>query len=157
MTEIFFHRGLHGASAHVDTASIFEGLDWQAAGKKPDNCPHSVWELLFHMNYWQDFMLVYLKNKTVKDPVHPEESWPADPAPQTREMWESGVERFLQGLKTGEEEAAKDLSEPGYGKSGRTRADLLMVLVNHNSYHAGQVVTVRSLIGSWPPQNDAES
>lgn len=156
MTEMFFQRGLHGASAHVDSASVFEGLDWQASGKKPENCPHSVWELLFHMNYWQDFMLAYLKGREVKAPGHPEESWPNEPMPQSREMWEAGVERFLQGLKESEEEAGKDLSEPGFGKSDRTRADLLMVLVNHNSYHAGQVVTVRSLIRSWPPRNDYE-
>lgn len=156
MTESMFQKALHGRSAHVDTALIFDGLDWQSAGKKPEHCPHSVWELLYHMNYWQDFMLGYLKGDVVKAPDHPEESWPVDPMPESRKSWEYGVERFLKGLKEAEQEAGKDLAESGFSRPGRTRGDLLMVMINHNSYHAGQVITTRSLIGTWPPQNDYE-
>lgn len=30
----FFLNGLHGEGAHVDTATVFDGMDWQQAGEK---------------------------------------------------------------------------------------------------------------------------
>lgn len=156
MAESIFQKALHGRSTHVDITLIFDALDWHSAGKKPEHCPHSVWELLYHMNYWQDFMLGYLRGDVMHAPDHPEESWPDNPAPDSREEWNEGVDHFMKGLKEAEEEAAKDFSETGFGNTDRSRGELLMVLINHNSYHAGQVVTTRSLIGTWPPLYDYE-
>src|SRR5690606_2547660 len=121
------------------------------AGNKPERCPHSVWQLLWHMNYWQDFMLAYLKGEAPRNPEHAAETWPEDPMPASEQDWVGEVERFSAGLQQAEQESAKDFSEEGFGRKRRTRADLLMVIINHNSYHAGQVVLVRRMIGAWPP------
>lgn len=152
----YFQKGLHGKGAHVDTATVFDGLDWQKAGEKPGDCPHSVWDLLFQMNYWQDFMLAVLKGEKPKSPEHAAESWPDSSAPASEEEWTSALGHFLEGLKEAEQEAAKDLTEQVSSK-GRTRADCLLTIMLHNTYHAGQAVLVRRTIGAWPPPSGGDT
>lgn len=157
MNEQYFKKGLHGQGIHVDTATVFDGLVWQKAGEKPGNCPHSVWELLFQMNYWQDFMLAYLKGETPKSPEHAAESWPDSPSPATEEEWNSAVAHFLEGLEEAEQEAARDLTEQVVAGEERTRADCLLTIMLHNTYHAGQVAFVRRTIGAWPPPSGGDT
>ncbi|TWT14572.1 DinB family protein [Planomicrobium sp. CPCC 101079] len=157
MEKEFFQNGFHGKGAHVDTATVFAGLEWQLAGEKPGNCPHSVWELLKHMVYWQDFMLAYLKGETPESPEHAAESWPDSPAPASEEEWDNTVSRFLFGLQEAEQEAAKDLMEKGLEGKGRTRADWLMGIILHNAYHTGQAVLVRRMLEAWPPPSGRDT
>ncbi|WP_158599117.1 DinB family protein [Planococcus salinus] len=157
MNEKFFWNGLHGEGAHVDTATVFDGLDWQQAGQKAGNFPHSVWELLFHMNYWQNFMLDFLKGEVPKSGDPDAESWPAAAAPETEDEWDSAVAYYLKGLKEAEQEAGKELSEQVVAGREETRADCLQTIVLHNTYHAGQVVFARKIIGAWPPQRGGEA
>ncbi|MGK7379353.1 DinB family protein [Planococcus sp. 1R117A] len=157
MANEFLQKGMRGTSAHIDAAAVFKELDWQKAGDKPDKCPHSVWQLLWHMNYWQEFMLAYLKGEAPKNPEHAEETWPKEAMPASEEEWNDEVSKFTHGLQQAEQEAAKELSEEGFGGKRRTRADLLMVIINHNSYHAGQVVLVRRMIDAWPPSSGGDT
>ena len=151
MDKQFFQQALHGRDANVDTATIFDGLNWQQAGEKPGNCPHSVWETLSHMNYWQDFMLAMLEGETPENPEHTAESWPNSPSPASEKEWQEEVAHFLEGMEKVKREAEKDLTESGFGEKKSTRADCLLTIVLHNSYHAGQVVFARKMIGAWPP------
>lgn len=47
-------RALSGKGAHVAAEQVFSGLDAKAAGARPENAPHSVFQLLNHIVYWQD-------------------------------------------------------------------------------------------------------
>lgn len=157
MDKHFFQKALHGKGSHVDTATVFDGLDWQQAGEKPANCPHSVWETLSHMNYWQDFLLAVLRGEIRKAPEHAADSWPASPSPAGEEEWNAAVEHFLKGLETAGLEAEKELTESGFGRKERTRADCLLSIILHNSYHAGQAVFARRGIGAWPPPSGGDT
>ncbi|TWT25120.1 DinB family protein [Planomicrobium sp. CPCC 101110] len=157
MDKNFFQNGLHGKGAHVDTATVFDGLAWQLAGEKREHCPHSVWELLNHMLYWQDFMLAYLKGEVPESPEHAMESWPDSSAPASQEEWEGAVSRFLKSLQEAEQEGAKDLMEKCPAGKGRTRAEWLMGIALHNTYHAGQVAMVRRMSGAWPPPSGGDT
>lgn len=156
MDQQLFQKALHGIGVHVDTATVFDGLEWQQAGEKPENCPHSVWETLIHMNYWQDFTLRTIKGESPKSPEHAAESWPDSPAPASEEEWNSAVSHFLEGLEAAEHEAKKDLAEQ-VEEPERTRAESLMSIALHNTYHAGQVVLARRTIGAWPPPSGGDT
>lgn len=157
MNRQFFKKSLHGKDANIDTAIVFNGLDWQQAGKKPAGFPHTVWELLFHMNYWQDFMLDLSAGKISTSQNPDEESWPAVPSPDSEGEWDSAVAHFLEGVQKAEQEAEKDLSERVAEGKEETRADCLQTIVLHNTYHAGQVVFARKILGDWPPPTDGDS
>lgn len=149
MNKDFFITGLHGEGTHADTATAFDGLDWQQAGQKVGNFPYSIWELLFHMNYWQTFMLDLLKGDKPDSADPDAESWPNTAAPESEDEWESAVAYFLKGLEEAEQEAGKELSEQVIAGREETRADCLQTIMLHNSYHAGQVIFARKIIGAW--------
>ncbi|WP_052131599.1 DinB family protein [Planococcus sp. CAU13] len=147
----FFLNGLHGERAHVDTETVFDGMGWQQAGEKKGDFPHSVWELLFHMNYWQYFMLDILEGDMPDGANADAASWPPTAGPESEEEWEAAVVYFRNGLKAAEAEAEKDLNEQVAEGSEATRAECLQTIVLHNSYHAGQVAFARKIMGAWPP------
>lgn len=157
MNEQFFRNGLHGAEANIDTAIIFNGLDWQQVGGKAEGFPHSIWELIFHMNYWQDYMLDLLNGDTPKSENPDDESWPDSSSPESEEEWDAAVAYFLKGLKEAEQQAGKALTEQVVAGREETRADYLQTIVLHNTYHAGQVVFARKIIGAWPPSSGGDA
>lgn len=156
MNAKFFEKGLKGNPAHIDTATVFDGLDWQQAGQKAGDFPHSIWEQLFHTNYWQTFMLDCLKGDMPSGSNFDDESWPHTAAPESEDEWDSAVAYYLKGLKEAEQEAGKDLLERVIAGREETRADYLQTIMLHNSYHAGQVVFARKIMGFWPPPNTKE-
>ncbi|MFT4416816.1 DinB family protein [Fredinandcohnia humi] len=151
MSSSFFENGLHGKNAHVDPLEVFEGLQWEKAGEKPENCPYSVWQILNHMIFWQDYYLAFLKGRVPNPPENDEVSWPNETTPSTETEWSEAVLQFSKGLMEAENEAKKDLKERKDPRLERSRGDILSTLMAHNSYHTGQVALIRRIIGAWPP------
>lgn len=50
-------RALSGKGAHVEAQSAFAGLRWKHAGTERDGAPHTVFQLLNHMIYWQEWVV----------------------------------------------------------------------------------------------------
>lgn len=142
-------HGLSGKGTHIEAANTFAGLDWKSAGARPEGIPHSIFQLLNHMVYWQDWATQWLDGKEPSLPRHAPDSWPGGTEPANREEWEQAVRAFRSGLRNLNRNArAADL----FAKQGRkTRLEMLQTLASHNSYHAGQVVLLRQLLGAWPP------
>jgi uncharacterized damage-inducible protein DinB len=143
-------HALSGAGAHVETETVFADLDWRLAGIRPERAPHSVFEVLNHMLYWQEWVVQWLAGKRPPIPRHASGSWPGDQRPTSRKEWDQGVRRFraeLSVLTRWCREA--DLFSKGGTKS---RLEMLQTIASHNSYHAGQVVMLRQVLGAWPPR-----
>jgi uncharacterized damage-inducible protein DinB len=142
-------RALSGAGAHAGTADVFAALDWKHAGVRPANAPHSVYELLHHMIFWQEWVLSWLDGRRPRIPRHAAGSWTRRRGPSNRREWTATVRRFRQGLKALTRRAREaDLFS---GDDRRSRLDMLHTIASHNSYHAGQVVLLRQLLDDWPP------
>jgi hypothetical protein len=56
-------HALSGKGAHVETRSIFAGLEWNLAGTQLFGAPHSIFQLLEHRVYWQDWVVKWLDEK----------------------------------------------------------------------------------------------
>ncbi|UOQ45925.1 DinB family protein [Halobacillus salinarum] len=144
-------KSLRGESAHVSPKQVFEDIDWQQSGSCVDDSPYTIWELIWHMDYWQNFILEALQRKHVSFPVHARETWPDRLMPDDQEEWTEMVSKFMEGLAQAENECSLDLSEQFEDLDHTTRLDLLMDLVIHNSYHTGQAVLLRRQLKKWPP------
>ena len=59
--------------AHASLDSAVKGLPAELRGKRPDNFPHSVWELLDHIRRTQTDLLEFCRN-----PKYEELKWPDD-------------------------------------------------------------------------------
>jgi len=142
-------NALSGKGAHVETTRVFSALDWRTAGAKPQGAPHSPYQVLTHMSYWQQWVVQWLDGRKPALPTHASGSWPGGVAPDNRSEWEKVVRQFRVGLAALERGAGEAdlLSGPGR----KSRLEMLRTIAAHNSYHAGQVVLLRQLLGKWPP------
>jgi len=41
--------------------------------------PHSIWQIVFHLNYWIEYDLKRIRGERPLYPGHASESWPSDP------------------------------------------------------------------------------
>jgi len=166
MTERTLIELLYGEGSHLNTLACVEGVPLGIAGSRPDNFPHSIWQLVCHMNYWMAYELKRVHRENPPYPIHASETWPANAAPSSEEEWQSTVVTFRDLLAELASLAASppdDLSEevtathPDHKKrSSSLRAVLWQTLV-HNSYHIGQVAMLRRALGAWPPEAGGDS
>ncbi|MDQ0418878.1 putative damage-inducible protein DinB [Croceifilum oryzae] len=145
-------KSLKGERGHIPIANALSDIGWELAGKHIEGIPYSIYQLLKHMIYWQDFLLLGLQGEQPKLPTHVKESWPDESNAENQEEWQKVIEHFLQGL----EQACTitqtmKLDEPLEKYPDVTRAEHLRNIASHNSYHLGEIVVMRRLLGSWPP------
>ena len=143
---------LSGKGAHVLAKNVFEGLDWKLAGKRPEGAPHSLFQLLNHLIYWQNWVVDWLDGKEPPLPTKAPSSWPGDSSPASAEEWQQTVKAFAKGLDAMNLRTRKadPLAEPGKGIR-KSRLEMLHTIASHNSYHLGQAVLLRRMLGTWPP------
>jgi hypothetical protein len=142
-------RALSGKASHAQTKEVFSGLDWKAAGSKPRGVPHSIYQLLKHMSYWQDWAVAWLNGESPAAPRHASGSWPTEVGASSQRDWDEAVRQFRRGL--GALERACRSAGVSSVRGRAARFEMLHTLGAHNSYHAGQVAFLRQLLGKWPP------
>jgi uncharacterized damage-inducible protein DinB len=138
--------------AHADWKQALAGLDPAHRGVRPAGSPHSVWDLLEHVRLAQRDILEFTLNPNHVSPDWPSGYWPKSLAPKDDAEWEKCVREFFQDLQ----EVEKLVNNPHmdlFGKiphgTGQTVLRQVLLLVDHNSYHLGQLVLVRRLLGAW--------
>lgn len=153
---------LRGRGAHVDPVACVEDVPWELAGRRLDGVEQTVWDLVWHMNYWMEYELRAFTGPEAGYPDHAAESWPDTHAPGSAEAWRVEVARFRRQVEQLVEWAGL-AAEDGAGARlvHRTRGESLQAVLwqmaAHNSYHTGQVVQLRRAFGAWPPPGGGDT
>jgi uncharacterized damage-inducible protein DinB len=142
-------NAITGEGAHAQTGQVFAALKWMAAGARPRGVPHSLYQLLNHMTYWQDWVVRWFDGTDPPIPRHASGSWPGGAAPASRREWDQALAAFHDSLKELDRRARRADLLSGHG--GKSRLEMLQTIGAHSSYHAGQAVVLRQLLGTWPP------
>lgn len=145
---------LRGLGAHVDPRACVDDLSWELAGRRVIHHPHTIWQLLGHLIYWMDHELRCIEGPEVPLPAHADESWPKADGPADEVAWQHEVALLrtsLDQLATLANAQASTLARIVHPRKGVTVETVLWMLVAHNSYHTGQIVTLRHAMGAWPP------
>ena len=68
---------LYGVRCHLHILHALEGLDPRLAGGDVEGAPHTIFQILHHMVYWQGFALHRMRGEHPPDPAHAAEgsSW----------------------------------------------------------------------------------
>ncbi len=139
-------------SAHLKFDATVKDLPAELRGKRPTGAEHSPWELLEHLRITQRDILEFSRNPKHISPEFPTGYWPKEPAPGSERAWEQSVTAFRADLKA----MAKLVADPEvdlFAKiprgSGQTFLREALLVGDHNSYHLGQFVLVRRLLGAW--------
>ena len=143
---------LEGGHAHPDFESTIEGLPADLRGAKPAGLPHSPWRLLEHMRIAQWDILQFSIDPAHVSPEFPAGYWPEGDAPPDPAAWDRSIAAFradLQRMKDLVADPRTDLFTPIPGGQGQTILREALLVADHNSYHIGQMIAVRRLLGAW--------
>jgi uncharacterized damage-inducible protein DinB len=163
MTEL--EQILMGDSAHTPPAFILEGLPGEMAHRKIEAAPHTIYQELWHIAFWQQITLNWVRGIETPFPVHASAGFPTE-NDASAEDWDRLRERFFDGNRQAAE-AARDAhqlervvrcpSRPGVPVRTMTAREQLESLGAHNAYHFGRIVLLRQLLGNWSPSSGGYS
>ena len=110
-------------------------------GAKPENAPHSAWELLEHMRIALRDLWDFSTNAEYVEKKWPDDYWPASAAPPSKDAWHSSVRALKEDLAAFEK-LVKDPNSNLYaqipwGKKDQTLLREVLIAADHNSYHTG--------------------
>ncbi len=145
-------RALDWPDAHGDFAATVADLEPALRGVRPPGLPHSAWELLEHLRLAVHDILDFCRNPDYHQPEWPDDYWPASTVPATG-AWDAAVTGFRQDITALQQLAtdpAVDLMATIPHGSGQTYLRELLVVLDHDAYHLGQLVLVRRALGAWP-------
>jgi uncharacterized damage-inducible protein DinB len=165
MGDALLRELVYGRGAHVNPLACVEDISAEVAARRVAGYPHSIWQIVEHMNFWMDHDLGNISGQNRPYPDHAVESWPihpllADGSRAADEAWQAARRRFIDLLATLAGMAESDaivlerkVQHFGVDQCAResTVNDMLWQIAAHNSYHAGQIVLLRRQLGAWPP------
>jgi len=152
---------LHGKGAHADPVACAEGITAEVAGRTLPGASHTIWQLVWHMNFWMDYELRSIEGPEVPYPEAAAASWPS-PVPPSPAAWEEETARFRRQIDR-LAQLAEQTTGDGTGSrtvhpaKGETIDDVLWQMAAHNSYHTGQVALLRRALGVWPPAGGGDT
>lgn len=140
--------------SHARLESTLKDLPETLRGERPAGYPHSAWELLEHIRITQRDLLDFCQNPNYEEKLSwPQDYWPPTPAPPTADAWDKTIEDYRRdrdALARFTTRSDVDLTKKIPRGTGQTYLRTILVAVDHASYHTGQIVSVRRLLGAWP-------
>jgi len=119
---------------------------------KPPGAPHSAWQLLEHMRIAQSDILEFSRDGKHKSPPWPEGYWPKAETPPSAASWNNSLRSFRADLKAMAKlvgDKRTDLFAKIPHGTGQTILREALLIADHNSYHLGQIILLRRLLGNW--------
>ena len=158
-------RALISNSAFAPAKNILQSIPEAEAHQKlttaTGSAPHSIYEEVWHLAFWQEITLDWVQGKATAYPEHAAEGFPTN----LTEPWDSLRDRFLAGTQNAaaiandRERLEITVACPRHNDPLRTMTvrEQLESLAAHNGYHLGRVVLLRQLQGNWPPPDGGDS
>jgi uncharacterized damage-inducible protein DinB len=147
---------LRGKGAHADPLACVEDVSPELAERRVEAFPHSIADLVFHMNYWMNYELKRIRGEKPKYPEHNSESFPSTPQDWDhlkRDLsWLLSEFAKLSQMPCAELDRQLESVHEGDKKVAGTLESVLWQMVAHNSYHTGQIATIRRALNAWPPK-----
>ena len=146
-------RLLDWREAHAGFDAAVTGVPLELQGTPPPGLPYSPWQLLEHMRIAQHDILDFCRNPGYSEKKWPDDYWPASPTPPSASAWTDSVaalHRDREAMQQIVADAGTDLYATIPHGSGQTYLREVLLVADHGSYHVGQLVLVRRLLGIWP-------
>jgi hypothetical protein len=143
---------LKGGNAHVEIDKALDDLSLELCGKKTDNVPYTIWQLAYHLRISQWDIVEFSRNPDYQSPDWPEGYWPDKEAPESDKTWEETKIALLkdkQDMIDMVADQGNDLFTPFDHGNGQNLFREACLIIDHNSYHIGQIILIRKLLNAW--------
>ena len=130
-----------------------QGLTAEQAARIPSEGFNSVWGVVRHMSYWQEFLLHRFRGETVEQmKIEGKENWQAINQPYDERAWQADCEHLFTINKDLAEVVAgfsdEALDEP-YSEGRAKRYQVIQGIIAHNCYHTNEIISIRHMLGYW--------
>lgn len=136
--------------AFMAPANILDGLSADDAARQVPGVSHSIVEIVAHMAFWQQWFLQRCTGARTPIVSRAADGWPPAAAadwPRLRDQFLSDVERAVHVPGDGPVDPPIEFPP----MANYTISDALTHIGQHNAHHLGQIVTLRQVLGLWPP------
>jgi uncharacterized damage-inducible protein DinB len=144
---------LKGGQAHADIRSALADFPVELAGAKPHGLPYSAWQLLEHIRFTLHDLLVFSTDSEYEEPNWPDDYWPKQAAPPNADAWKKsvrGLEADIEALAALTADEHSNLYDTiPWGKNNETLLREVLLAADHTSYHTGELIVLRRLLGAW--------
>jgi len=138
--------------AHADFDRAVHRFPVALRGRRVRGLPYSAWQILEHLRIAQEDLLDFARNSRYAPRTWPQDYWPRDPEPPNARAWNASIAAFRKDRK-----ALKRLATDNRIKldariphgSGQTYLREILLAIDHNAYHVGELVLLRRLFGAW--------
>lgn len=134
------------------TGGSAPGVTPAAARWRPAPRRHTIWELALHAAYWKYAVRRRLLDADIPHFPRSPANWPATPDPADAPAWAGDRELLVVEhqllLETIEDFPARRLTRSAGGGKRWTWGDLIIGLLMHDAYHAGQIQLMKRLWAS---------
>ena len=119
-----------------------------------DAGPHRAWQQVEHMRLAAEDLIAYCHDPDYQARAWPAGYWPEGPEPPSSEAWSVSRRALLDAT----EQMAKLVEDPEvdlYAKVPAAEKEshhtlrAALILLDHNGYHAAQLITLRQALGVW--------
>ncbi len=147
-------RLLEWEEAHVGFDKAIDGIPADKRGSHAAGFEHTPWQMLEHMRVARKDLFEFCVNaRYVHTLKWPEDYWPESSTPPHEAAWRESIADFKADREKLEQlarDADLDLfAAVPTGKSEQTYLRAILLVVDHNAYHLGQLVAVRRALGIW--------
>jgi uncharacterized damage-inducible protein DinB len=143
---------LKKGNAHVSFNDAIKDIPFDDLSKKPNNLPYSIWQLAEHIRITQKDILDFSTNDNYKALNWPADYWPKEAAPKNEAAWKKCIDEIQNDLKAFIEllkDENADLLTPFVHGDGQNLLREALLIADHTSYHTGEIIIVRRLLGNW--------
>jgi len=140
---------LSGKGAHMSFDKAVKGFPRDRVGTRVAHLAHTAWQQVYHLWITQWDILEFCRDPAHQSPSWPDGYWPAA-EPQSPALWEETIGKFradLGAMIARVQDEAHDLLVPFPHGQGQTLLREALLVIDHNSYHVGQLVDLRRLLG----------
>jgi len=140
---------LSGKGAHMSFEKAVKGFPHELIGKRVPHLAHTAWQQVFHLWITQWDILEFSGSPAHVSPEWPDGYWPPHDAPDSSTLWEESIEKFrsdLAAMIALVRDQKNDLLAPFPHGQGQTLLREAILVIDHNSYHVGQLVDLRRLL-----------
>ena len=138
--------------AHVDFDRAVKGIPARFRGQRPRGVEHSLWQLVEHLRIAQADILEFCLAAKYTEKKWPDDYWPKSPVPPSAAAWSASIAGYRRERKALRQLAANrriDLFATIPHGTGQTYLREILLVVDHGSYHVGQIVALRRQLGIW--------
>ncbi|GAB3935186.1 DinB family protein [Mucilaginibacter myungsuensis] len=141
---------LRGGSAHAGLDDALAGLKPEHRGKKIDNLPYTIWQLVEHIRIAQWDMLEFSKDGAHKSPKWPDEYWVKELAPTNDAAWDDSIKQINKDMEEfiGLLKLADIYARIPHGDGQNILREALQI-ADHCGYHVAEIIVIRRLLGDW--------